>query len=147
LNRRSEEAAAHALNAVQIAPGAAEILNLASFLLAPLGYPHEALVLSRKSVALNPNYPAVYLGILGNACRLSGQLADAIEAFEAYNARSPASVLLTGDHVSRQWATRQSKGRGKSPSRGAPRFHHRRLEENAVWQRQSAARHGRGGAQ
>jgi adenylate cyclase len=93
LNRRSEEAAAHARNAVQIARGAAEILNLASFLLAPLGYPDEALVLSRKSVALNPNYPAVYLGILGNACRLSGQLADAIEAFEAYNARSPGFGL------------------------------------------------------
>jgi len=98
-NWRSDEAAAHARNAVLRAPGGADILNLASFLLAPLGYPDEALVLARKSVALNPNHPPVYLGILGNAFRLSGQRADAIKAFETYNARSPgfglADLVLT----------------------------------------------------
>jgi len=98
-NWRSDEAAAHARNAVLRAPGGADILNLASFLLVPLGYPDEALVLARKSVALNPNHPPVYLGILGNAFRLSGQRADAIKAFETYNARSPgfglADLVLT----------------------------------------------------
>jgi adenylate cyclase len=91
-NGRSDEAVAHVRNAVRMAPGGADTLNLASFLLAPLGYPDEALVLARKSIALNPNHPAVYLGIF-NAFRLSGQLADAIEAFEGYNARSPGFGL------------------------------------------------------
>ena len=88
-----DEAASHVRRAVQLAPGAADILNLASFVLAPLGYPDEALVLAQKSIALNPNHPAVYLGIFGNACRLSGQFNDAIAAFEAYNARSPGFGL------------------------------------------------------
>jgi hypothetical protein len=36
----------------------------------------------------------VYLGILGNAYRLSGQIDEAIAAFEAYNARSPGFGLV-----------------------------------------------------
>jgi adenylate cyclase len=88
-----DEATSHVRKAVQLAPGAADILNLASFILAPSGYPDEALVLAQKSIALNPNHPAVYFGILGNACRLSGQLEGAIAAFEAYNARSPGFGL------------------------------------------------------
>ena len=32
------------------------------------------MILAQKSIALNPNHPAVYLGILGNACRLSGHI-------------------------------------------------------------------------
>ncbi len=91
---RYDEAASHVRKAVQLAPGAADILNLASFLLAPSGYPEEALVLSQKSMALNPNHPAVYLGIHGNALRLCGHFAEAIEAFEAYNARSPGFGLV-----------------------------------------------------
>jgi adenylate cyclase len=36
----------------------------------------------------------VYLGILGNAYRLSGQIDEAIAAFEAYNARNPGFGLV-----------------------------------------------------
>ena len=89
-----DEAVSHARKAVQLAPGSADILNMASFILAPSGCPDEALVLAQKSIALNPSHPAVYLGILGNACRLSGQIDEAITAFEAYNARSPGFGLL-----------------------------------------------------
>ena len=88
-----DEAASQVRKAVQFAPGAADILNLASFILALSGYPDEALVLAQKSIALNPNHPAAYFGILGNALRLSGQLKDAIVAFEAYNARNPGFGL------------------------------------------------------
>ena len=88
-----DEAASQVRKAVQFAPGAADILNLASFILATVGYPDEALVLAQKSIALNPNHPAAYFGILGNALRLSGQLKDAIVAFEAYNARNPGFGL------------------------------------------------------
>ena len=45
-------------------------------------------------MALSPNHPAVYLGILGNAYRLSGQIEEAIAAFEAYNARNPGFGLV-----------------------------------------------------
>ena len=87
---RYDEAVAHARKAVQLAPGAAAIFSHASFILAPSGCPEEeALILAQKSVALNPNHPPVYLGVLGNACRLSGNIAEAIAAFEGYNARSP----------------------------------------------------------
>ena len=91
---RFDEAVSHARKAVQLAPGAADILNNASFILAPSGFPEEALILAQKSIALNPNHPAVYLGILGNACRLSGHIDEAIAAFEAYNARVPGFGLV-----------------------------------------------------
>ena len=92
--QRFDEAVSHARKAVQLAPGAADILNQASFILAPSGCPEEAMILAQKSIALNPNHPAVYLGILGNACRLSGHIDEAIAAFEAYNARNPGFGLV-----------------------------------------------------
>jgi len=92
--KRFDEAVSHARKAVQLAPGAADLLNQASFILAPSGSPEEALILAKKSIALNPNHPAVYLGILGNACRLSGHIDEAIAAFEAYNARNPGFGLV-----------------------------------------------------
>ena len=93
-NAHYDEAASHVRSAAQLAPSAADILNLASFILAPSGYPDEALILAQKSIALNPNHPAVYQGILGNACRLTGRFDEAIAAFEAYNARSPGFGLV-----------------------------------------------------
>jgi adenylate cyclase len=93
-NERYDEAASHVSRAVQLAPGAADILNLAAFILAPSGYPEEALPLAIKSVALNPNHPPVYFGILGNAYRLCGQFDEAIRAFEAYNARQAGFGLV-----------------------------------------------------
>jgi adenylate cyclase len=93
LKERYDEAVAHTRKAVQLAPGSADIANLAGFILALSGYPEEALVLAQKSIALSPNHPTLYLGVLGNAYRLSGQIEEAIAAFEAYNARSPGFGL------------------------------------------------------
>ena len=39
-------------------------------------------------MTLRPNYPAYYLGHLGNAYRLAGKFEEAIAAFNAYNARN-----------------------------------------------------------
>jgi len=89
-----DEAVSHVRRAVKLAPGAADILNLASFILAPSGYPDEAVILAQKAIVLNPNYPARYLGILGNAYRLSEYFDAAIDAFEAYHARSPGFGLV-----------------------------------------------------
>jgi adenylate cyclase len=61
--------------------------------LTPSGYPDEAVVQSEKPIALSPNYPAVYLGTLGNAYRLSGRTEQAIAAFKAYHARNPGFGL------------------------------------------------------
>jgi adenylate cyclase len=87
--RHFDEAVAHARRAVQLAPGSADVANLASFYLTSSGFPEEAVVQSKKAIALNPNYPPNYLGNLGYAHRLTGQVAESISAFKAYDARVP----------------------------------------------------------
>lgn len=91
--RQHDEAVAAARKAVELAPGSADTAELASHVLAASGYPEEAVVLSEKALTLSPNYPAVYLGTLGNAYRLSGRTEQAIEAFLAYHARNPGFGL------------------------------------------------------
>jgi adenylate cyclase len=90
---RYDEAVADARRAVELAPGSADVADLACFVLAPSGYPEEAAAQTEKAMALSPNYPAVYLGNLGNAYRLSGRTEQAIAAFKAYHARSPGFGL------------------------------------------------------
>ena len=91
--RQHDKAVAAARKAVELAPGAADTAELAGHVLAASGYPEEAVVLSEKAMTLSPNYPAVYLGTLGNAYRLSGRTEQAIEAFQAYHARNPGFGL------------------------------------------------------
>ena len=91
--RQHDEAVAAAKKAVDLAPGSADTAEFASHVLAASGYPEEAAVQSEKAMTLSPNYPAVYLGTLGNAYRLSGRTEQAIEAFQAYNARNPGFGL------------------------------------------------------
>jgi adenylate cyclase len=93
MQRRYDEAVADARKAVQLAPGSADVAALASFVLTPSGYPEEAVVQNQKAMALSPNYPAVYLGTLADAYRLSGRTEEAIAAFKAYHARSPGFGL------------------------------------------------------
>ena len=93
MRRRHDEAVAETRKAVQLAPSAADTADLASYVLTASGFPEEAVVLSEKAMALNPTYPAVYLGVLGNAYRLSGRTEQAIAAFKAYHARTPGFGL------------------------------------------------------
>jgi adenylate cyclase len=88
LRGRYDQAVVDARKAVQLAPSSADVATFACFVLASSGIPEEALVQIEKAMALNPNYPANYLGHLGNACRLSGRLDQAIAAFKAYDARN-----------------------------------------------------------
>jgi len=90
---RYDEAVADARRAVELAPGSADVATLAGFILTPSGYPEEAIVQIEKAIALSPNYPAVYLGTLADAYRLSGRTEQAIAAFKAYHARSPGFGL------------------------------------------------------
>ena len=91
---RFDDAVRDARRAVELAPGSADAAEFASFVLAPSGLPEEAVTQSKKAIDLSPNHPAVYLGSLGNAYHLSGQIEEAIAAFEAYNARSPGFGLV-----------------------------------------------------
>jgi adenylate cyclase len=93
LQGQHDEAVAATRTAVKLAPGAADTAELASFILAASGYPEDAVALSEKAIALAPNFPAVYLGGLGNAYRLSGRPEQAIAAFQAYHARNPGFGL------------------------------------------------------
>ena len=67
--------------------------TFACFVLASSGYPEEALAQIEKAMNLSPNYPANYLGHLGNAYRLTGKIQKAITAFTTYDARNPGSGL------------------------------------------------------
>jgi adenylate cyclase len=89
-----DEAVADARKAIQLAPGSADVADFASHILAQSGYPEEAIPLSQKAIALNPNHPPVYLGSLGQAYRLAGRTDEAIAAFKAYNARSRGFGLI-----------------------------------------------------
>ena len=93
LQGRHDEAVADVRKAVQLAPGAADVLQFAGFVLTPSGYPEEAILLVQKAMTLNPNYPAAYLGVLGDAYRQSGRTDQAIAALEAYHARNPGFGL------------------------------------------------------
>ncbi len=88
-----DEAVADARKAVELAPGSADVAALAGFILTPSGYPEEGVIHSEKAIALSPNYPARYLGILGDANRHAGRTEQAIAAFQAYHARSPGFGL------------------------------------------------------
>jgi adenylate cyclase len=94
LREQYDEAVFNVRKAVQLAPGSADVAELASFILTPSGYPEEGLVLLQRAITLSPNHPPMYLGSLGNAYRLSGQIDEAIAAFEACNARSPGFGLV-----------------------------------------------------
>ena len=89
MNGRYDEAVAHARRAVELAPGSADAAHFASFVLASAGYAKEAVGESKRAMALNPNYPPYYLGNLGYALRLAGQVEEAITAFKAYDAQVP----------------------------------------------------------
>lgn len=88
-----DEALAHVRKAVELAPGSADVAAYACFILASSGYPKEAVEHGERAMALSPNYPAYYLGVLGNAYRLSGRVEEAIAAFKAFNARLPGFGL------------------------------------------------------
>jgi adenylate cyclase len=82
------EAVDHARLAVRLAPGSADAASFACFVLAFAGFPEEAVMHGERAMTLSPNYPAHYLGHLGNAYRLAGRIEDAITAFKAYHVRN-----------------------------------------------------------
>ena len=112
---RHDEAVASARKAVRLAPGSADVVQLAAFILLPSGYSEEAIVLCEKSMTLSPNYPAQYLGTLGDAYRQAGRLDEAIAAFEAYHGRSPGfgltDVVIAFQEMSHPEDAKRTAGR------------------------------------
>jgi adenylate cyclase len=96
---RYDEAVTHARRAIQLAPSSADAAHFASFVLACAGYAKEGVGESKRAMALNPNYPPYYLGNLGYALRLAGQVEQAITAFKAYDATVPGSGFGLTDLV------------------------------------------------
>jgi len=91
--RRYDEAVLHVRTALKVAPGSADVATFACFVLACSGHPAEAVSHGERAMKLSPNYPAYYLGILGDAYRLAGRTDEAIAAFIAHNDRSPGFGL------------------------------------------------------
>jgi adenylate cyclase len=88
-----DEAVSHARHSIELAPGSADAATFACFVLASAGFPQEAVPQIEKAMTLSPNYPANYLGHLGNAYRLSGRFDEAITAFQEFDLRNPGFGL------------------------------------------------------
>ena len=54
----------------------------------------KAVTLAEKAIALSPNYPAAYIGVLGDVYRHAHRIEEAIAAFKEYGARSPGFGLV-----------------------------------------------------
>lgn len=93
LEKRYEQAVVRIRKAVRNAPGSADAASYASFILSSAGFPGEAIAHGERAIALSPHYPAYYLGVLGNAYRLSGRIEKAVAAFKAFNDRNPGFGL------------------------------------------------------
>jgi tetratricopeptide (TPR) repeat protein len=87
----------------------------ACFILASTGYPDEAVEHGERAMTLSPSFPAYYLGVVGNAYRLSGRATEAIAAFKAFHSRVPGFGLTdlvivyqqTGRHEEARQAAEQ----------------------------------------
>ena len=88
-----DKAAVHAHQAARLAPGSADAVSFACVVLTNVGETQAAVAHGERAMILSPNYPASYLGQLGNAYRLAGRIEEAIAAFKAYHARNPGFGL------------------------------------------------------
>ena len=122
---RHDEAVAHARKAIELAPGSADVADLACFVLAPSGYPEEAIAQTEKAMALSPNYPAVYLGTLGNAYRTCGANRGSDCRFKAYHARSRIWPHRSADHLSGDRPSGGSQANGRAVAGGTSELHRR----------------------
>ena len=91
---RYEEAADSVRKAVELAPGSADVANGACFMLASSGHSREAVPHGERAMRLSPVYPGQYLGVLGNAYRLSELTQEAIASFKAYHAHNEGFGLV-----------------------------------------------------
>lgn len=112
LKSRFEEAAVAARKAVKFGPSLSDVLVFGAFVLCCCGGAAEAVYQIEKAIALDPKYPAWFLGVLGNAYRLSGRPGEAEIAFRAYQEREPgyglADIVMIQEQAGRLDEARQT---------------------------------------
>ena len=114
LRDRFEDAVEAARNGARLGPNLPDVLVFGGFVLTCAGHAAEPVRQVERAFALSPNHPAWHLGVLGNACRLSGQLEEAEAAFRGYNARSPgfglADLIMIQEQTGNLEAARRTVG-------------------------------------
>lgn len=93
LKSRFDEAVDAMRKAVKLGPNLTDVLSFGAFVLACSGRAAEGISLIERAFTLSPSHDALFLGVLGNAYRLSGRSDEAIVAFRAYHARNPGFGL------------------------------------------------------
>jgi len=115
LQQRHDEAVAEARKAVELAPSSADIAATASFIFCSSGLAEEAFAEIEKAMQLHPNYPARYMGHLGNAHRLAGRFEEAIAVFKKYNELSPGfglvDLVIIFNHLNRTGEAKREAAR------------------------------------
>ena len=84
-----DDAVAFSEKAVALAPSLAQHFGTTAAVLNKAGKPERAFDLIRRAMRLCPIYPAWYLLVLGNACRLMRHNDDAVAVFEEAVKRNP----------------------------------------------------------
>lgn len=93
LKSRFDEATAAARKAIKLGPSLPEVAMFGCFVLTCSGHAAEGIGHIKNAIAMNPNHSPSYLGVLGNAYRLTGRSEEAIAAFRGHHARSPGYGL------------------------------------------------------
>jgi adenylate cyclase len=112
LKSQFDDATVAARKAVKLGPSIADVLSFGTFVLTCCGHAAEGVVHVERAIALGPNYPAHYLGVLGNAYRIAGRPEEALAAFWGYHAREPglglADIVMIQEQADRLEEARET---------------------------------------
>jgi len=90
--REFDKAVSNTNDAVTMAPNHANIIASSAMVLTKCGQPDLGLQRIRKAIRLCPVYPMWYLVMLGQVCRLLGEIDESIEAYSEMVSRDPDHI-------------------------------------------------------